>query len=232
MDANTKNRNRMIIAIGIGVIAIIALAVIIITSTAPVQATNKFADIPQTRRPDGGFVVGNPNAPITIVEFADYACSHCQDYEGTMNQFFEQYVKTGKAKFEYWIFPTAGGELTAFIGSALVCMEEQKPGSFWGMYDYLYQNASRGNYDGNTARQVAAQLGVDYGQALNCTAQQQYITNSVNFGREVGVSGTPAVRVRYNDGPAQVIVYQGQTYDRSGVPLDVLGAIVEAANQG
>ncbi|MBL8153727.1 MAG: thioredoxin domain-containing protein [Anaerolineae bacterium] len=232
MDANTKNRNRMIVAIGIGVIAVIALAVIILTSTAPVEATSKFAELPQSRRSDGGFVVGNPEAPITLVEFADYACSFCQQYEETVGQFVERYVKTGQAKYEFWIFPTAGGELTAFVGSALVCMEEQKSGAFWSMHDYLYQSATRGSYDGNTARQVAEQLGVDYGQALNCTAQQEYITNSVNLGREVGVSGTPAVRVRYGDGPAQVIVYQGQTYDRSGVPIDVLGAIVEAANQG
>jgi protein-disulfide isomerase len=49
------------------------------TSEAAETLSEIFARLPQTRTADGGFVVGAADAPITIVEFADYACPHCQE---------------------------------------------------------------------------------------------------------------------------------------------------------
>gem|GEM_PF-6126817 len=49
------------------------------TETEP-TISEIFASLPQSRTEDGGFVVGKPEAPITIVEFVDYACPHCQTY--------------------------------------------------------------------------------------------------------------------------------------------------------
>ena len=77
---------------------------------------------------DGGFVLGNPNAPITMIEFADFACPHCQEYHPMITQFLADYVVTGKAKFEYRVFPTAGGQLSEYTGQLLECAEEQKAG--------------------------------------------------------------------------------------------------------
>src|ERR1700760_4346059 len=124
VDPN-QQRNRMIIG-GVIVLAIIAAVIFIgisLNSNSNV-VPNTYSDLQQSRLPDGGFVIGNPSAPVTIIEFADYACPHCQEYLPTMNQFMDTYVKTGKAKFEYRIFPTAGGQLTQFIGTVLVCMDK------------------------------------------------------------------------------------------------------------
>src|SRR5688572_1885482 len=45
---------------------------------------NPYADIPFSRTVDGAPVLGDPDAPITIVEFADFACPPCQRYQPTM----------------------------------------------------------------------------------------------------------------------------------------------------
>src|SRR5690349_20906460 len=97
-----QNRNRTIIGavIGLAVLAAVIFIVISLTNSSNQVAVGQYANLPQSRLADGGFVVGNPNAPITIIEFADYACPHCQEYLPTMNKFTEDYVKTGKAKFE------------------------------------------------------------------------------------------------------------------------------------
>src|SRR5689334_15618897 len=117
-----QNRNRMIIGgvIGLAVIAVVIFIVVQLNSSNNSADVGTYADLPQSRLADGGFVIGNPNAPVTIIEFADYACPHCQEYLPTMNQFMDTYVKTGKAKFEYRILPTAGGALTENIGNVLV----------------------------------------------------------------------------------------------------------------
>lgn len=219
----TQNRNRMIIGgvIGLAVIAAVVFIIISLNSTNQV-ALGQYADLPQSRLPDGGFVVGNPDAPITIIEFADYACSHCQEYLPTMNKFTETYVKTGKAKFEYRILPTAGGELTKYLGNLLVCMEQQKPGTFWKAHDQLFGLAMAGNYDGNTLRNMAGDLGVNYNDALTCSQNQTQVDTDTALANQLNVHGTPAIRVRDASGKAGSLILDGQSYDSGGPSLDVL----------
>lgn len=219
----SQSRNRMMIGIIAGIAVLAAIIIIVVSLNGSNQvAVGKYAELPQSRLPDGGFVVGNPDAPITIIEFADYACSHCQEYLPTMSKFIDTYVKTGKAKFEYRTFPTAGGELTLFVGTVLVCMEDQKAGTFWKAHDVLYQKAMTGNYDGNTLRNMAADLGVDYATALNCAQNQKQVETDMALGNQLSVHGTPAVRVRKADGTVGSLVVDGQAYDQGGPSFDML----------
>ncbi|MEZ4667515.1 MAG: thioredoxin domain-containing protein [Anaerolineae bacterium] len=229
MNSNGQNRGIIVIG-GIVALAVVAAVVFIAVSLSSGGAASSNVDysaMPQTRLEDGGFVVGNPDAPITLIEFADYACPHCQDYEPTMTRFINEYVKSGKAKFEFRIFPTAGGQTTYFVGSILVCMEEQKAGAFWKAHGRLFHDAASGNYDGNTLRQIASEIGVDYGEALNCSQNQKQVDNDVELGRALGVEGTPAVRVRYANGEATTI----PSFERGGPTFEQLTVLVAAASQ-
>lgn len=218
-----QNRNRMIIGGVVGLAIIAALVIIVISlNSGNKTVVGQYADLPQSRLADGGFVVGNPNAPVTIIEFADYACPHCQEYIPTMNKFTEDYVKTGKAKFEYRILPTAGGELTKYIGNLLVCMDEQKPGTFWKAHDQLYNLAEAGKYDGNTLRNMAGDLGVNYNDALTCSQTQKQVDTDTALASQLNVHGTPAIRVRDASGKAGSLIINGQSYDSGGPSLDVL----------
>ncbi len=218
-----QNRNRMIIGGVIGLAVIAAMIFIIVSLNSSNQvAVGQYANLPQSRLTDGGFVVGDANAPVTIIEFADYACPHCQEYLPTMNQFMENYVKTGKAKFEYRILPTAGGELTKYIGNLLVCMEQQKPGTFWKAHDQLYSLAMAGKYDGNTLRNMASDLGVNYNDALTCSQNQTQVDTDTALANQLNVHGTPAIRVRDASGKAGSLILDGQSYDSGGPSYDVL----------
>ncbi len=131
-----------------------------VTAEATIEATelpyeNPYADIPFSRTADGAPVLGNPDASITIVEFADFACPFCQRYEPTMQAFIQEYVATGHAKYEFRILPTTGGQMTAFIGSMVKCMEEQRAGVFWPLHDELYARAEQGEYDAEMLKEAA-----------------------------------------------------------------------------
>ncbi|MGQ9910017.1 MAG: thioredoxin domain-containing protein [Candidatus Flexifilum sp.] len=76
------------------------------------------ASLPQSRTPDGGFVLGDPDAPITIIEFADWACPHCQDYHTTISALIADQVAAGRAAFEFRILPTAGRDLVRLVNTA------------------------------------------------------------------------------------------------------------------
>ncbi|MBL8119255.1 MAG: DsbA family protein [Anaerolineae bacterium] len=223
--------NRVLIIGGIVAAAVLVALVFIILSSNSISEIGKanFEGLTQERLPDGGFVIGDPNAPITIIEFADYACPHCQEYEPTIARIVNEYVRSGKARLEFRIFPTAGGATTVYVGNVLVCMEEQKPGLFWEAHNLLFQNAAAGNYSDATMRQLAADLGVDYAQALACSQEQDQVATDVAFGQSLGVSGTPAIRARYADGVATSLVVDGVAQDRGGPSAAMLIAAIEAA---
>nr|MCF8707352.1 DsbA family protein [Rhizorhapis sp. SPR117] len=75
------------------------------TNGAPVAAVaapagTSWADMVKAT-PEGGFVMGNPDAPLKIVEFASLTCSHCADFsENGFPVLRDKYVNTGKVSYE------------------------------------------------------------------------------------------------------------------------------------
>ncbi|MEP7291818.1 MAG: thioredoxin domain-containing protein [Chloroflexota bacterium] len=189
-----------------------------------------FAGLPQLRTEDGGFVVGQPDAPITIIEFADYACPHCQAYRPVIDQVITDYVATGQAKFELRIFPTAGGQLTYFAGLVVECANHQALGSFWQAYELLYGYATSGEYDETLGESLAAEYDINYEKLLRCVEYAQQVETDIAFGQQLGVTGTPAVMVRIGNAAPHFITFEGSVYNSGGVPFAVLAAVIEAAN--
>lgn len=229
MRESKQQRSMLTFGVIIVIAIVAAVVLILISGNRPAPSTASLEQIPNSRAADGGFVKGNPSAPVTIVEFADYACPHCQEYKDTIDRFISDFVATGKAKFEYRVFPTAGGQMTLFFGGVAACMDEQKPGAFFDAGELFSHKAAQGNYGQNTGREVANEIGVNYEKALVCSNDNTQVQTDVALGSTLGVSGTPAVAIRYQDGVLKWITYDGQTYDRGGIPYNVLAAVVNAA---
>lgn len=222
-------QRQLLILGGIIAAAIVVIGIAIALSGNRPVADIDFSAIPQSRGEDGAFILGDPNAPVTIVEFADFACPHCQDYHATISEFIKQYVMTGKARFEYRVFPTTGGETSRFTGQLLECAEEQRPGAFWESYRTFYDLAMNSLYNQDVGRVAAQRMGLNYSQLLECSNSATQVQTDIAYGRNREVTGTPAMMVRYGDGDAQWISYNGTTYSRGDVPLGVLGAVVDSA---
>ncbi|MCK6581096.1 MAG: DsbA family protein [Anaerolineae bacterium] len=189
------------------------------------------ATLPFARTEDGAFIIGDPQAPITIIEFSDYACPHCMNYRETINQFIAEYVSTGQARFELRVFPTAGGRRTVYAARVAECAGRLHEGGFWHASEMLYDLAGSGGYNAPLGRVVADDLGIDYLAMLGCIWRARQIVTDYNFATALGIGGTPAVVVRYGDGEAAFIEYEGLTYSGGPVALDILAAVVEAANE-
>lgn len=50
--------------------------------------------------PEGGFRIGNPDAPLKLVEYASHTCSHCADFSQTAAGQLEEYVNKGIVSYE------------------------------------------------------------------------------------------------------------------------------------
>jgi len=229
-SANPGSQRQGLLVIGVVVVAAVVLAVIVILfASRGGSAAINFADIPTSRGADGSFILGNPDAPVTIIEFADFGCPHCQAYQSTMEQFINEYVATGKAQLEYRNFPTAGGQLTVFAAQLAECADNQRPGAFWEAHNLLYGYATTGRYNDELGRTLAQDLDMSYSDLLTCSSEATQVQTDINFGRSSNISGTPAVMVRYGDGAAQFINAAGAIYDRGSVPMNVLAQVVNDA---
>ena len=80
-------------------------------------------------------VLGNANAPVTIVEYASLTCSHCATFHNEALAHLKQaYIDTGKVKFIYRDFPL---DPLAYAGSLLTrCAGE---GKFFPMLELLFR---------------------------------------------------------------------------------------------
>ena len=85
---------------------------------------------------------GNPNAPVTIIEFSDFQCPFClRFYDQTLPSIMENYVDTGKVKFVYRDLPLDNLHPNARPAHiAAECADEQ--GKFWDYHDILFDKQS------------------------------------------------------------------------------------------
>jgi len=144
-------------------------------------------------------VKGDPNAPVTIIEFSDFQCPFCSRfYSQTLPLLEENYIDTGKIKLVFKDLPLDNlhpNARTTHI--AAECANEQ--GKFWEYHDILFekqsqwQNLSPSNLD-TTITNFAAGLGMQ-STAFQACIKSQEIADEVNDdtldAASYGATGTP-----------------------------------------
>jgi len=185
-----------------------------------------YSEIPQSRAADGAFILGDPDAPVTVIEFADYLCPHCQDYHATVAEFIDEYVATGQAKLEYRFFPIIDQQLSPYIAAITECAWDQD--AFWPTYEFIYEQARQRAIGADILDVTVEALALD-GEAMEVCLEtaDQYLTDQT-LASELDVTGTPAIRVRVGEGPAGALVVDGRELTGGGVPLEVLAEFVES----
>ncbi len=84
--------------------------------------------------PEGGFVMGNPNAGVKLIEFGSMTCPHCRDFDETgVKPLIDNYVKSGKVSFEFRNYV-----MNPYDMAASVVARCAGPGGFFGLTRQLY----------------------------------------------------------------------------------------------
>lgn len=140
-------------------------------------------------------VYGNPSAPVTLVEWADFQCPFCgrfhKDVESAVR---DKYINSGKVKWAYRDFAFLGQESTD-AAIAARCANEQ--GKFWQYHDKLFasQNGeNEGAFSRDNLKGFARDLGLNASQFNNCLDSNKYadaVEKDTATGRAAGVNGTP-----------------------------------------
>ena len=141
-------------------------------------------------------ILGDANAPVTIVEYADFQCPFCQRYfQQNKSMFISQYVNTGKARFVWKDYAFLGQE-SIWAASAARCANDQ--GKFWAYHDYLFSHQgaeNSGAFSKANLKKFASALGLNAGEFNKCLDTDKYasaVQKETQDGSAVGVNGTPA----------------------------------------
>ena len=135
-------------------------------------------------------VRGNPDAPVTIVEFSDFQCPFCQRAYPVIKALLSKY--DGQVKLSYRDFPLYQAHPQAQTAAeAARCAGEQ--GKYWEYHDRLFENFNQLSEE--TLAEHAAGLGLDSREFQACLQSGRHraaIERDVQDGTEAGITGTPA----------------------------------------
>ena len=133
--------------------------------------------------------IGPEDAPITIVQFAEYQCPYCSKSNEVVEQLMEAYE--GKIKMVFRDFPLSFHDRAVAAAVAANCAGEQ--GKYWEMHKVLMANQRRLQAPQLTS--YAEGLGLDMAAFATCQvdpAQTAEVNKDAQDGAAVGVNGTPA----------------------------------------
>jgi protein-disulfide isomerase len=152
--------------------------------------------IPSSLMANGSPILGDPNAPITLIEFGDYQCHFCNvHFHNTEHSLLENYIETGKVKMIFKDFTIIGPDSVKAANGAH-CANDQ--GKFWQYHDILYNNwtgENNGWASSDNLLRFAQELELDIEQWSDCMIESrhsQIISESSKDARDLGITGTPA----------------------------------------
>ncbi|MCV0392592.1 MAG: DsbA family protein [Nitrosopumilus sp.] len=177
---------------------------------------------------DNDPIIGDPDAPITIIEFSDFQCPFCARFHiQTLPLILQEYIDQGKVKLVFRDFPIQSIHPNALPAAvAAECANEQ--GQFRAMHDMLFDNQNEWN-DQETViavsifSQYATAIQLDQEKFDSCLSSGKYIDEIIkdlDDGRDYGVTGTPGFFVG-NDKLGYVELKGAQPFDSFKKIIDV-----------
>ena len=126
-------------------------------------ATTVDANIPAGQAQ--GYLIGKPDAPVQVSEFADFECPACGIFSAlTEPDVRSRLVETGVIAYRFYDFPLAMHRNTWAASNAAACASDQ--GKFWEMHDLIFGAQDRWNTQATSnpkkpLTELARQLGLD-----------------------------------------------------------------------
>lgn len=157
----------------------------------------------------GSPILGDPSAPITIVEFGDYQCHQCYNwFHNTKPAIMQDYIETGKANLVFVDLAFLGSD-SPKAAQASYCAEDQE--MYWEYHNLLY-NSQEQTIDGGWAnserlKAFAFSLGLDMDLFESCLDSGKYskrVQYNIQQAKDNGVRGTPGFFIVGPDGQQQI----------------------------
>ena len=155
---------------------------------------------PVSLKLDGAYVLGRPDAPVTMVEFSDYECPFCRQFHmASFEQLKRDYIDTGKLRYVSRDLPLGFHANAKPAAKAARCAGEQ--GRFWEMRKALIVNGNA--LTPELYGRLGRELRLDERTYQECLAGDRHdkaIADQVAQANGLGISGTPTFVVGRSNG--------------------------------
>jgi len=203
--AQQERTKNVLIIVGIAVIAIAIVLLMALPSVTaafkPTETPKPEAEIkehPLVNRPQVKFnAMGDPNAPVKIIEYSDFQCPYCGLFvKETEQRLIDSYIATGKVYFEYHSLGVFIGPESGRAAEAAYCAGDQE--KFWEMHDIIYANQTGenvGDFLDPHLTAFAKKLGLDMTAFNDCFTSNKYaerVKQDGEAGQQAGVRATPS----------------------------------------
>ncbi len=181
-----------------GGLVIIAL---LIYSNRAGSSVGTAAFAPFTRAEVNGRLAGKADAPVKIIEFADFQCPFCKQWtDNVEKQLLDEFVNTGRASIQYVSFAFLGEE-SKRAAQAAECAADQK--RFWEYHDLLFARQGKENsgvFSAINLKKFGAELKGKYGdfdtakfdECVDSGEKAGAIDAQTKQARDAGVQSTPS----------------------------------------
>ena len=208
--------------VGLGGVAVVGTGVLVMAMRGGASLPSGPIDVSaiESARGFGGHTVGDPSAPVEIVEFADFECPACrQQWVLTLFDVKQRLVSSGRVRLVFRDFPLNLHVNARAAHHAAACVADQ--GKFWEMHDKLFDTQNEWTGRANAERRFrgyASELGVDVAEYDACMGEGRFrgrIQASVEGGVNLGVGSTPTYLIGDR-------LYGALTYDEMKAIVDSL----------
>jgi len=139
----------------------------------------------------GSPALGDPKAPITLVEFTDYQCPFCRRFFiNTLSKIKKQYIDTGKVRLVLRDLPLGFHANARPAAKAAHCAREQ--GKFWEMHDALFGGG--GKLSKEDFARYAENIGVEdspFQECMESDRHKEAIDRDIADAGKASINGTP-----------------------------------------
>jgi protein-disulfide isomerase len=176
----------------VAVVLIMAVYGLLKIANSPQITSTSSGKLPQVTKEDP--TTGNPNAKVTLVEYADFQCPACAAYHPMVKQLLTEY--NDKIYFVYRYFPLTATHQNALI-SSLAAFAAGQQSKFWEMHDVLFQTQNSWASSSNakeTFIDYAKKLDLDidkFKTDLESDKGKNFINDTYNKGLALGINSTP-----------------------------------------
>ena len=188
----------------LGAIALVGVAALGYVATKPKTAATDVLQARDTTNagPSQGYLMGKVDAPVNVLEFADFECPSCAGFATvTEPDVRTRIIDTGLASLTYYDFPLTQHRNTLAASNAAACADEQ--GKFWPMHDRLFQEQDKWNGEATDApkpffKRYAQEVGLDVSKWESCYDARKYqkrISANLAEGLRRGVYQTPSFMI-------------------------------------
>jgi protein-disulfide isomerase len=215
----------------LGIIAVVGVAALSYVSSRPKAGPRDAIDVTDTTDagPPQGYLMGRPDAPVKILEYADFECPACAGFATiTEPDVRKRIIDTGLASITYYDFPLTMHPNTVPASHAAACADEQ--GKFWSMHDRIFQAQNEWNGQATESpkaffKRYANDVGLDIGRWENCYDSKRYqkrISANLADGLRRGVGSTPTFII------ANKLYPGSMSYDEMKKVVDAAAAAASA----